>query len=218
MTAPYKRTSGLDQVGVNLKRVRSLEANQVTQDAEIFTFWTPSADYPSQEQIVSVGGSDPSFYELQSQSYVTGNLIAHVWFSIVTGALLNPFDPGSGSQYLLALPSVDSSSNGGPQSRYVPGWTGKIGAVAPNPPIGWATSESSGSYTHMGLRISNVDYNTGTGNYFLEAFNAGTGALWGPSSPYGWGNDDLLLGGWFSYPLDASLLDAAYPAPDPGDQ
>lgn len=219
MTAPYKRNTLADSIGAHLRRTRSLEANPPTQDAELFDFWIPSADYPLQDQIVSVGGAAPSFFTLQSFGYVTGNLIANVWFAIATGGIATPFNPGSGSQYLIALPSYDSSSDGGPQSRYVPGWRGLLAGLSVASPIGWGTSESGGSVASMGLRVSSVDYNTGTGNAFLEAYDSSSGALWGPSSPFAWGTGgDLLLGGFFSYPLDTSLLDAAYPAPDPGNQ
>jgi hypothetical protein len=192
MTAPYKRTHPADQTGYSLARIRTLEANRTTLDAEMFTL---------DQTVSSVGGDDPIYYYFTSACYVTGNLLVTCFFAIGCGVLFNSFDPGTGSQYLITMPAGPA-----PLSRYYGGW---FGYADGEPPLGQveAYDDSGAVGKTLSLRIS-AQPSPITGDQALEAWDPVTGNLWGPTYPFTWADDDALLQGVFTYPLDTSLLDA----------
>lgn len=228
MTAPVKRTSALAETGLMKARTQKLEVNLVTEDGEgflpfAFTQW--QTDNAFAGELVSSDGTHPSNYDLKTVAKITGNRIASVWFEFQAGELFSGFNPGTGTQYLITLPSFDWTNDpdtGGLQGRYVPAPPLTGGSSTNNPPIGFAESHdfSSGAQIQLALRVSKLlpvpPDGAGFSPTYLEAYDVASGSLLGPSYPYAWDTfDDLIIGGYVTWPTEISLLDAAYPKPNP---
>jgi hypothetical protein len=190
MTAPYKRQHPADQTGYSLSRIRTLEANRTTLDAEEFQL----------EGFSCEAGTDPTNYQFSSRCFVTGNLLATCFFVIGSGdGLFGMYTPGTGAQYLIGLPVSTSRYYGfitGVYDQFIP-----MGYVE-------ASDSVTGFRTPLGLKMSALPF-PATGGLAVEAYDPATGTLWGPTYPYTWnGSGDMILGGVFHYPLASSLLDA----------
>jgi hypothetical protein len=214
VTAPYKRLTDTDHTAGQLRRIKTIEASPRQRDAEEFDVFALTQEHIDDGGIAARGfvtsstviGNQPNNYTLSSDSFVTGNLIASCWFVLGAGTLFDSFVAGTGAQYLLPLPALDNvEPDGGTQSRY------RVAFGIPQ--FGFAGSYDDSTATPsvtLILRISSIDY-LGDGSQYLEAYDPVTNTLWGPTFPFTWADDDILLQGWFSYPLLSSLLDATAP-------
>jgi hypothetical protein len=206
VTAPYKRVGTEDQVGAHHRRIRTLEANRSQPDAYSFNWAENSINANEPDKVVSVGGTDPAGVGLYSTGYVCDNL------AVMCGCHIFPiggFSAGTGSQYLIPL---GQSVLYQPYLPYFPLIFGQAlypdGQSVNSQVLGVmvAYDDTAATYTTMYLRASAIDY-LGDGSIYVEAYDPTSGNLWGPTFPYTWAADDIMLSGNFTYTLASSLTD-----------
>lgn len=202
MTAPYKRIGTDDQVGVHHRRIRHLEANRSQPDAFLFSWAENPINSASPDKVVSVGGDDPTGLGTYTQGYVCDNLAAICACHVIT---IGGFTAGTGSQYLIPLGQL-------PLYEYFPTffasatYPDSMSQVSQVLGVMISYDDSTTSYTTLYLRISAIDY-LGDGSKYVEAYDPTSGSLWGPTFPYTWAANDIMLSGNFTYALNDSLID-----------